>query len=90
MSREKIIEVISNTIFQSDMEDDCEDIGASVLTALEAAGYAIVPVEPTEEMAEAATVAIMKPRMHVNHTRSDRRADACIAYRAMIQSAKSE
>jgi hypothetical protein len=90
MSKEKIIEVLIDALRESQFEEEFRPRSEQILTALEAAGYAIVPVEPTEEMAEAATVAIMKPRMHVNHTRSDRRADACIAYRAMIQSAKSE
>ena len=72
MSREKIIDVMSEgwDLRPVSIEQRCRGL----LTALEAAGYAIVPVEPTQAMMDAL----------------EAQWDWTEGYRAMIQSAKGE
>jgi len=87
MSREKIIEVMKGP--ETDFANDRRMKLA--LTALEAAGFAIVPVEPTPRMlheGEGLTDLIL-PEGFFN-TREARQNEIKTAWRAMIQSAKGE
>lgn len=95
MSREKIIDVMASGIFNGTFggtsDPTLADLTAALahsqakdaLTALEAAGYAIVPVEPTERMLDAAKRVFLYSHVSFNDTLRP-------AYRAMLQSAKGE
>ena len=52
MTRDELIEVIVRTLIGKDAEDRhvtfCRQMGENVLSAIEAAGLAIVPVEATQ------------------------------------------
>ena len=84
MSREKIIEVMCDGWVMGagySIEGRCK----SLLNALEAAGYAIVPVEPTEKMLE---YSALNSWQHVESHEGYQNEKG--VYRAMIQSAKGK
>jgi hypothetical protein len=55
MDREKVIKVMARSLAPhlESPRDNGESVAAAALSALEAAGFAVVPVEPTEKMMEA-------------------------------------
>jgi len=63
--------------------NDCRDFARAALSALRAAGYAVVPVEPTEEMDEAGTDAGWKARQGYGSGG----VYAADIYRAMLEAA---
>jgi len=73
MSREKIIDVMRESMRRGAIISD--NPAKTLLTALEAAGFVVVPIEPTDEMLDAALEGDWDPQT---------------VYRAMIQSAKGE
>jgi hypothetical protein len=80
MSREKIIDVMAKGLAEARNVTKIVVAGdfrnaIHALTALEAAGFVVVPIEPTDEMLDAALEGDWDPQT---------------VYRAMIQSAKGE
>lgn len=62
MSSDKLIEAVARELHHAGWEKDYwTDAAKQVLSAIEAAGYRVVPVEPTDEMAENARNAIYEP-----------------------------
>ena len=61
-------------------QDEHIDAAKSAITALEKAGYAVVPVEPTDEMLSAGMSANVGPRISAHG----------YIYDAMIQQAKND
>jgi hypothetical protein len=88
MSREKIIDVMAEGLI---FFENGATAAEAALTALEAAGYAIVPVEPTEKMlhqGEGMTDLVLPPGF--DNTVKARQDEIRTAWQAMLQAAKGE
>ena len=59
--------------------------GRAALSAISAAGWAVVPKEPTAEMLHEAGIEVRKPAMTIEPSRG--RGDIDVAYRAMLAAA---
>ena len=93
----KIEEVIDNAIHfhwieGADTGDDKSRVilRQTILSALDAAGYAVVPKDPDETMLEKGRKAWKAQRLHVSHQGSDEFMTCGVIYRAMIKAAKGE
>ena len=68
MTRDELVETITRTLVGNDLDTEhfafCRRMGVDVITVIEAAGLAIVPVEATEAMQDAAQE---KWTLGVNH-----------------------
>jgi hypothetical protein len=102
MTRDQIIETMARAMCEREgYEPETEYLGTgkplwrcfepeatAALSALEAAGLAVVPTDATEEQLEAAIAAMRKPRMRLNYTPADDRVTLCVAYKAMTTAAQ--
>jgi predicted CoA-binding protein len=80
-----LIEAIASHIHATAFVADADAAAQAALTAMAEAGYAVVPVEPTEAMVEAGNNALCDNG--VDDIQDD---DALAAYRAMISAAQGD